>query len=373
MTLDGPDPPAFAWLSRTGLLLVVSVAGCGRDNSGFEATQPEAQPSTTVRGGAEIETARMADMLERIAAEADPAACWNLNGRHAEFLGERLRASPSPPPKLQLAYARELLNSGRNTESIEYLTNTLVDPDRPWREQVNSENLATFLLLGLAHLRQGERENCRKNHNPYSCILPLNKVAEHQHTSGSQNALEIFESIFRIRPDPTTRWLINLAHMTLGQYPDQVDPEHRIEFPAWSREQKDFPRFNEVATQVGVAELGLAGGVSLEDFNGDDRLDIFVTSYGLKDQVKLFLNDGQGGFTDATEQAGLLGIVSGLNCIHADYDNDGDCDIFVLRGAWFGDAGSHPNSLLRNDGKGHFDDVTESAGLLSFHPTQAAV
>ena len=67
MTLDGPDPPAFAWLSRTALLLVVSVAGCGRDNSGFEANQPEAQPSTTLRGGAEIETARMADMLERIA------------------------------------------------------------------------------------------------------------------------------------------------------------------------------------------------------------------------------------------------------------------------------------------------------------------
>ena len=371
-TLDSYAPRVSPWLFCYASMLLASITGCGRGESGVEMTQLEAQ-STALGGGAKVGTSRMADMLERLAEDADPAAYWNLNGRQADILRERLRDSQSPPRKLQLAYARALLNSGRNTESIDFLTNTFIEPDRPLHEQVNSENLATFFLLGLAHLRQGERENCCNNHNAHSCILPLNKVAEHQHTSGSQNALQIFESIFRIRPNATTRWLINLAHMTLGQYPEQVDSEYRIEFPDWSREQKDFPRFNDVASQVGVAHLGLAGGVSLEDFNGDNRLDIFVTSYGLKDQVKLFLNDGQGGFTDATDQAGLLGIVSGLNCIHADYDNDGDCDIFVLRGAWFGDAGCHPNSLLRNDGKGHFDDVTESAGLLSFHPTQAAV
>lgn len=372
-TPDARDPHSCAGLLLSGLMLLLAVTGCGRDKSGVDAAKQGSVSSTPLINAAEGETRRMADKLERLAADADPAAYWNLNGRHADFLRERLRASQSPPRKLQLAYARALLNSGRTTESIEFLTNNLIDPDVPLDDQIREDNLAIFFLLGLANLRLGEQENCCKNHNAHSCILPLQTVAKHRLPEGSRNAAKVFELIYNFKPNPTTRWLINLAHMTLGQYPEQVASEHRIDFPDWSREQKQFPRFNDVATQVGVAHLGLAGGVSLEDFNGDDRLDIFVTSYGLMDQVKLFLNDGQGGFTDATEQAGLTGIVSGLNCIHADYDNDGDCDIFVLRGAWFGDAGCHPNSLLRNDGKGHFDDVTESAGLLSFHPTQAAV
>jgi hypothetical protein len=62
-----------------------------------------------------------------------------------------------------------------------------------------------------------------------------------------------------------------------------------------------------------------------------------------------------------------------LNIIQTDYNNDGFPDVLVLRGAWWGRGGRHPLSLLRNNGNGTFDDVTEQAGLLRFHPTQTAV
>ena len=66
-------------------------------------------------------------------------------------------------------------------------------------------------------------------------------------------------------------------------------------------------------------------------------------------------------------------MYGGLNLIPGDYDNDGDLDILVLRGAWVGKAGQHPNSLLRNDGQGRFEDVTFEAGLGEVHyPTQTA-
>ncbi|MDE2814081.1 MAG: CRTAC1 family protein, partial [Gemmatimonadota bacterium] len=65
------------------------------------------------------------------------------------------------------------------------------------------------------------------------------------------------------------------------------------------------------------------------------------------------------------------GQVGGLNICQADYDNDGNRDILVLRGAWLADLGHHPNSLLRNSG-GTFADATEAAGLLAFHPTHSA-
>jgi ASPIC and UnbV/FG-GAP-like repeat len=69
----------------------------------------------------------------------------------------------------------------------------------------------------------------------------------------------------------------------------------------------------------------------------------------------------------------LEGITGGLNLIQADYDNDGDLDVLVLRGAWLENHGRHPKSLLRNDGKGVFTDVTYAVGLGdALYPTQTA-
>ena len=59
--------------------------------------------------------------------------------------------------------------------------------------------------------------------------------------------------------------------------------------------------------------------------------------------------------------------------MQADYDGDGDVDLFVLRGAWLGRNGRHPKSLLRNDGHGTFTDVTFASGLGEVHyPSQTA-
>jgi hypothetical protein len=85
-----------------------------------------------------------------------------------------------------------------------------------------------------------------------------------------------------------------------------------------------------------------------------------------------FRNNADGTFTDVSEQSGLSNIKGGLNIIQADYNNDGYTDILVLRGAWQGEFGKQPNTLLRNNGDGTFTDVTVESGLLSFHPTQTA-
>jgi hypothetical protein len=58
--------------------------------------------------------------------------------------------------------------------------------------------------------------------------------------------------------------------------------------------------------------------------------------------------------------------------IHADVDNDGRLDLLVLRGGWFAGDGRIRLSLLRNDGDGGFTDVTREAGLAErAYPTQA--
>jgi hypothetical protein len=89
--------------------------------------------------------------------------------------------------------------------------------------------------------------------------------------------------------------------------------------------------------------------------------------------MHFFHNNGDGSFVDRTMEAGLTGVTGGLNLIQGDYNNDGLPDVLILRGAWLGAEGNQPDSLLRNDGHGHFSDVTEEAGLMAFHPNQTAV
>jgi hypothetical protein len=133
-----------------------------------------------------------------------------------------------------------------------------------------------------------------------------------------------------------------------------------------------MPRFRNVARPAGLDAFSLAGGVAIDDFDGDGLLDVFTTTWDPAGPALFFHNRGDGTFEDRTSAANLDGILSGLNVVHADYDNDGDPDILVLRGAWLGQAGRHPNSLLRNDG-GTFLDVTFAAGLGEKHfPTQTA-
>ena len=159
--------------------------------------------------------------------------------------------------------------------------------------------------------------------------------------------------------------------MTLGEWPEGVEPQWQIPPEVFASECA-FPRFHDRAIELGLDAVGMLGGSITEDFDRDGDIDIVVSAWGLKDQIRYFRNNGNGSFEDKTVEAGLGGITSGINLIHADYDNDGLVDILVLRGGWIEKGGHYPNSLLRNLGDGRFADVTQEAGLLSMHPTQTA-
>jgi hypothetical protein len=226
--------------------------------------------------------------------------------------------------------------------------------------------------LGIAYLRLGERSNCISNHAAASCILPIRGVGVHQDVTGSEKAIEIYKQLLEHNPDDLeSRWLLNIAYMTIGEYPSRVPKQYLIPGMEGDTTEKVAP-FIDIAGDLKLDVNTMAGGSITDDFDNDGYLDLMISALYVSEQVRYFKNNGDGTFTELTEQAGLKNITGGLNMVQADYNNDGFKDVLVLRGAWQGDFGDQPNSLLRNNGDGTFTDVTTVTGLLSFHPTQTA-
>ena len=313
--------------------------------------------------------------MEWIARTADPLNNYTVgsSGRLRHYRRKIAEATGlTERVQFQLQTAWELLFTGRTTEAIEGFLGVrriYRRPDlRPTDETIRKLDEA----LALAYLRLGEQMNCLARHGPESCLMPIRGTGIHASPEGSRKALEELASLLRRYPDDVaSRWLLNLAYMTLGEYPDGVPAEWLIP-PSTFASDHDIKTFPNIASKLGLDIAGLAGGSIMEDFDRDGFLDIMASGWGLREQLRYFGNNGDGSFSERTEQAGLLGQVGALNLCHADYDNDGDADVLVLRGAWLGAGGRHPNSLLRNNGDGTFDDVSDEAGLTGLYPTQTA-
>jgi len=230
------------------------------------------------------------------------------------------------------------------------------------------------MIRGLCYLRMGEQQNCQLNHNEYSCFFPLKQEAWHLNPTGSEKAIEMYTRVLSRNPEQyTARWLLNLAYMTLGRYPADVPPQYLINFDKFPQD-RTIPYWNNIADELGVNTLTFYGGTVVEDLNEDGFLDIFTTSGALYHNVTLYYSNGKNGYRDATDKADLTGITGGGNVTHADYNNDGFIDLYILRGGWLGKiAGKlHPNSLLKNNGDGTFTDVTYETGLLGYYPSHSA-
>jgi tetratricopeptide (TPR) repeat protein len=222
----------------------------------------------------------------------------------------------------------------------------------------------TLMELAGACLRLGETNNCIACQNSDSCIFPIRAEGVHTDKTGSQMAVQCLERLLEEDPDHlAAKWLLNVTQMTLGEFPQAIPPQHR--FPAENlKSEVEFPRFVNIAAAVGLNAVSLSGGAIVDDFDGDGFLDVVTSDWGDAGQLIFFHNNGAGKFEQRIEEAGFSGMYGGLNLLQADYDNDGDLDILVLRGAWqpFKDE-SLVNSLLRNDGQGRFEDVTFETGL----------
>ncbi|MXW79112.1 MAG: CRTAC1 family protein, partial [Gemmatimonadetes bacterium] len=151
--------------------------------------------------------------------------------------------------------------------------------------------------------------------------------------------------------------------------------------------RNDGQRF--VPVSAGFAHPGVGMGVAIADYDRDGDRDLYLTNFGPN---VLFRND-DGHFAEIGRQTGVADARWGTSCAFADYDRDGDCDLYVANYVAYDPAAAradqvpymagyesysdqapfgypHPDNfqgqadlLYRNDGAGHFVDVSAEAGI----------
>ncbi len=140
--------------------------------------------------------------------------------------------------------------------------------------------------------------------------------------------------------------------------------------------------FEDITQKAGVAGTSdWCTGATMADVNGDGLLDIYVCAvqgeHGLKGGNELFINNGNGTFTESAKKYGLDLVAYSTQAVFFDYDHDGDLDCFILNQSHNPNQNivdtSHrkdfdPNAgdrLYRNDisTTGKFTDVSKQAGI----------
>ena len=133
----------------------------------------------------------------------------------------------------------------------------------------------------------------------------------------------------------------------------------------------DGPIYREIAAQSGCAVAGSGAseasmGISMADFDGDGRIDVYLTHYYHMKNT-LYRNLGQLTFDDVSNRTGVTATsydFLGFGTIPFDYDRYGDPDLFVANGHVLGPK-QQPNEMkaqLLNNDRGRFRDISSQAG-----------
>ncbi len=351
----------------TLLLATLLLTACNDSGDPAAETNTEQSPVTTAR-----EQSEFLQIAEQLEQSQNP-----FLGRQQIALLEKKLDQPRLPmttvAQLQNQLWQHYLRVG-NVDSAQQSIERLVMMASMYPNLPTEVRSRILQKRALTFLRQAEVHNCINKHNRDCCIFPLQAGGVHSEKTPALEARRSLLDKLKLQPDdPEAAWLLNLVSMAIGDYPQAVPEAYRIA-PNAFRSEFDIQRFEDIASELGVDTMNLCGGAIVDDFDGDDKLDIVTSTYDPRGPLRYFRRQDDGQFRDDSAASGVEVQLGGLNCIAADYDNDGDNDILVLRGAWLLDDGQNRNSLLRNEGDGTFTDVTREAGLAEpARPTQAAV
>ena len=155
-------------------------------------------------------------------------------------------------------------------------------------------------LFGMVHLRHGETQNCCLLHNKDSCLLPIRGGGIHTR----QGRSSCRDCRVREGRGHCAKGLRALSGSDLVVEPGGDEPG-RISRGRAGRashgagrflSREKFPRFMNIAGDLGLDTNSLCGSVVAEDFNNDGYLDLMVSTWDVREPLKFYLNNGAGKF-----------------------------------------------------------------------------
>lgn len=340
--------PAWLWIPGIlGLLVAIAVGALG---------------NVRRMGWVEPPVKTTAELCEFFGSPDDPFF-GTLRTREAERQLATLGEGPEHDARRALLLAdlaKQFLRHGGIDEAIE----TLETANRMESRDTFPLELTNRLChdLGVAYFRRGERNHCIGHHNAQACIFPLRGGGLHVDPAPATKAMEIFRGCLDDDPDDLgLRWLLNLSAMASGQLETlEVDPAF---FASTQPVGTGVRHWRNIAPELGMNDFNLLGGAVMDDFDRDGFLDIITSTYEPCGEALYYHNNGDGTFDDWSERSGIADQLGAFNIVPADYDGDGRLDLLFIRGAWMGVRGRAINTLLRQNSDGTFTDVTHEAGL----------
>src|SRR4051794_28521433 len=247
------------WLPLVGLVLVIT-AGIGLwlevPATGPSNDAPAQAPAVPYRSRQPFSSSGNIAVTEAM----EP---WPASASLAEVARHWAAAPGRMKSRLDGELSNPLLPSGGRVKALIYLASlhhfnghpreayAVLEEARTLAE-ANPADAVNWLYTvvyyqGVTALRRGETENCVMCRGESSCILPLAPAAVHTNPGGSRLAIRHFTEYLEKFPDDyQVRWLLNLAHMTLGEHPAGVDPRFVIRLDPWTKSEFDLGKFRDV-------------------------------------------------------------------------------------------------------------------------------
>lgn len=267
-----------------------------------------------------------------------------------------------------IAYTSEIFNDLHIYLSLQYKEELTRYLERVRRDPSDSE---ARLALGRTYIKCGQyaeavRELALAAQDPRQRRRALyeSTVANCRAGNYSQAVKDGGAAVALDPSDEKARYWLWLAARKIGDYPPEIAPDLRMDLVAG--QHATSLEFEEVAGKIGLDKTSGGRGTAIFDYDGDGYLDLVVTS--THGGCSLYHNNGDGTFTEASIGSGLDHAVNVFGAIAGDYNNDGLPDLYLIRLGFF--AGEC--ELYRNNGDGTFSNVTQEAGLACWGPAFTA-
>ncbi len=255
-------------------LLALTVFGCEKGERHASHELPSSEKNASPLSG----TAQMIDSLKAVYQRTqfmnNPYSTNESTALKEQMIEKAKERGENINVKFYLQYAFGLLESGRTEEAIAIFQQVKQQLDQ--FKVLNDASRSMYETLAIAYMRLGEQQNCILNHSDESCIFPIQGKGIHTKKKGSSKAIEYYKQLLTAYPnDLQSRWLLNLAYMTLDEYPQSVPKQWLIPASTFASEYP-FPKFDNIASGLQLDINELAGGIIADDMNNDGWPDIYL-------------------------------------------------------------------------------------------------